>query len=42
MVHFIWPLMTEKLFTLPLTKVDIQFGHVGMYVTPDNIHMEIS
>ena len=31
-VHFIWPVMTEKLFlfSLPLTKVDIHFGHVRM------------
>ena len=34
MVHFIWPVMTEKLFSLPLTKVDILFGHVRMYATP--------
>ena len=26
--------MTEKLFSLPLTKVDIHFGHVRMYVMP--------
>ena len=33
MVHFIWPVMTEKLFfSLPLTKVDINFGHARMYV----------
>ena len=31
MIHFIWPVMTEKLFSLPLTKVDIHFGHVRMY-----------
>ena len=30
MVHFIWPVMTEKLFSLPLTKVDIDFS-----CTPD-------
>ena len=34
MVHFIWPVMTEKLFSLPLTKVDIHFGHVRMYAMP--------
>ena len=34
MVHFIWPVMTEKLFSLPQTKVDIHFGHVRMYVMP--------
>ena len=34
MVHFIWPVMTELLFSLPLTKVDIHFGHVRMYATP--------
>ena len=31
MVHFIWPVMTEKPFLLSLTKVDIHFGHVRMY-----------
>ena len=31
MFHFIWPVMTEKLFSLPLTKVDMHFGHVRMY-----------
>ena len=34
MVHFIWPVMTEKLFSLPLTKVDIHFGHVRMNAMP--------
>ena len=34
MVHFIWPVMTEKHFSLPLTKVDIKFGHVRMYAMP--------
>ena len=34
LVHSIWPVMTEKLFSLPLTKVDIHFGHVRMYATP--------
>ena len=34
MVHFIWPVMTEKLFSLPLNKVDIHFGHVRMYAMP--------
>ena len=34
MVHFIWSVMTEKLFSLALTKVDIHFGHVRMYATP--------
>ena len=33
-VHFIWPVMTEKLYSLPLTKVDIYFGHVRMYAMP--------
>ena len=28
MVHFIWSVMAEKLFSCPLTKVDIHFGHV--------------
>ena len=31
--------MTEKLFSLPLTKVYIHFGHVRMYVM-DNIYIE--
>ena len=30
MVHFIWHVMTETLFSLPLTKVGIHFGHVRM------------
>ena len=34
MVHLIWPVMTEKLFSLPLTKVDIHFGHIRMYAMP--------
>ena len=34
MVPFIWPVMTEKLSSLLLTKVDIHFGHVRMYATP--------
>ena len=33
-VHFIWHVMTERLFSLPLTKVGIHFGHVRMYATP--------
>ena len=31
MVHFMWPVKIEKHFSLPLTKVDIHFGHVRMY-----------
>ena len=31
MFHFIWPVMTEQLFSLPLSKVDIHFGHVRVY-----------
>ena len=34
MVHFIWHVMTEKLFSHPLTKVGIHFGHVRMCATP--------
>ena len=30
---FIWHVMKEKLFSLPLTKVDIHFGHVRMCAT---------
>ena len=29
-----WHVMTERLFSLPLTKVGIHFGHVRMYATP--------
>ena len=34
MVHFIWHVMTERLISLPLTKVGIHFGHVKMGATP--------
>ena len=34
MVHFTWPVITENHFSLPLTKVDIHFGHVRMYAVP--------
>ena len=34
MIHFIWHVMTERLFSLPLTKVGILFGHVKMCATP--------
>ena len=34
MVHFIWPVMTERHFSLPLTKVGIHIGHVRMCATP--------
>ena len=34
MVHFIWHVMTERLFSLPLTKVGIHFGRVKMCATP--------
>ena len=37
MVHFIWRVMTERFFSLPLTKVGIHFGHVRMCATPDLI-----
>ena len=39
MGHFIWPVMTEKRFSLPLTKVDIHFGHVRMSYLLDNIYI---
>ena len=29
----VWHVMTERLFSLPLTKVGIHFGHVRMYAT---------
>ena len=41
MVHFIWHVMTERLFPLPLTKVGIRFGHVRMYATPYPISLII-
>ena len=34
MVHFIWHVMTERLFSHPLTKVGIHFGDVRMCATP--------
>ena len=34
MVNFIWPVKTEKLLSLPLTKVDIHFGQFRMYAMP--------
>ena len=34
MAHFICPVMIEKHFSLPLTKVDIHFGHIRMYAMP--------
>ena len=34
MVHFIWHVMTERPFSLLLTKVSIHFGHVRMCATP--------
>ena len=45
MVHFIWHVTTERLFSHPLTKVGIHFGHVRMCATPypgyllDNIYI---
>ena len=41
MVHFIWHVMTERPFSLPLTKVGIHFGHVRMYATPYPISLII-
>ena len=41
MVHFIWHVMTERLFSLPLTKVGIHFGHVRMCATPYPISLII-
>ena len=41
MVHFIWHVMTERLFSLPLTKVGIHFGHVRMYAMPYPISLII-
>ena len=41
MVHFIWHVMTKRLFSLPLTKVGIHFGHVRMRATPYPISLII-
>ena len=41
MFHFIWHVMTERLFSLPLTKVGIHFGHVRMFATPYPISLII-
>ena len=41
MGHFIWHVMTERLFSLPLTKVGIHFGHVRMCATPCHISLII-
>ena len=41
MVHFIWHVMIERLFSLPLTKVGIPFGHVRMCATPYPISLII-
>ena len=41
MVHFIWHVMTERLSSLPLTKVGMHFGHVRMYATPYPISLII-
>ena len=41
MVHFIWHVMTERLSSLPLTKVRIHFGHFGdaLSYLLDNIYI---
>ena len=41
MVHFVLPVMTDMLFSLPLTKVDIHFGHVSdaLSYLLDNIYI---
>ena len=41
MLHFIWHVMTERLFSLPLTKVGIHFGQVRMCATPCPISLII-
>ena len=41
MVHFIWHVMTERHFSLPLIKVGIHFGHVRMCATPCPISLII-
>ena len=39
MVHFIWPVMTVMLFSLPLTKVDIHIGCDALSYLLDNIYI---
>ena len=34
MVRFVWRVVAERLFSLPLTKVGIHYGHVGVCATP--------
>ena len=41
MVHFIWHVMTERLFSLPMAKVGIHFGNVRMYAAPYPISLII-
>ena len=41
MVHFIWPVMTERPFSLPLTKAGIHIGNVRMCATPYPISLII-
>ena len=41
MVHFSWHVMAERLFSLPLTKVGVHFGHVRMCATPCPIYLII-
>ena len=38
MVHCIWPVMTERSFSLLRTKVDIHFGIGRMHATPYPIY----
>ena len=38
MVHFIWPVMTEKLFSLALTKVDLHYDALSHLL--DNIYIK--
>ena len=40
-VNEVWHVMTERLFSLPLTKVGIPFGHVRMCATPYPISLII-
>ena len=42
LVHFIWSVMTEKFFSLPLTKADIHFGQTvrdALSYLLDNIYI---
>ena len=42
MVHFIWHVMTERLFSLPLTKVDIHYIYIYTLWSCQNVFDALS